>query len=245
MTGEAALTPVLSAAYPLLAELPEHLQQAVLAQAVMHAFRDGSRIFSEGQHCGGLPLVLQGGIKVFKRSESGREIVLYRVGRGETCILTSSCLLGDADYTAEGVAEGALQLAILPPALFQRMIAESPGFRHFLFAMLSDRLSDLMERVERLAFHRLDRRMAEFLVERADAGFQSVAMTHQQIADEIGSVREMVTRTLGQLAEQGLVELSRAGVRIADHDGLRGLAHGTAAAGGTPAGGASAGDKGH
>ena len=102
-----------------------------------------------------------------------------------------------------------------------------------------------MERVERLAFHRLDRRMAEFLVERADAGFQSVAMTHQQIADEIGSVREMVTRTLGQLAEQGLVELSRAGVRIADNDGLRGLAHGTAAAGGTPAGGASAGDKGH
>ena len=87
------------------------------------------------------------------------------------------------------------------------------------------------ERVERLAFHRLDRRIAEFLVERADAGFRSVAMTHQAIADEIGSVREMVTRTLGQLAEQGLVELSRAGVRLVELDGLRALAQGEPPAG--------------
>ena len=240
MNAESTLSSTLVAAYPLLAELAPPLQQKVLAQAAMHDFRDGSRIFSEGQHCGGLPLVLQGGIKVFKRSESGREIVLYRVARGETCILTSSCLLGNADYSAEGMAEGALRLAILPPELFQRMIAESPAFRHFLFAMLSDRLSDLMERVERLAFHRLDRRMAEFLTERTDAGFSMVAMTHQQIADEIGSVREMATRTLGQLAEQGLVELSRAGVRIADAEGLRALAQGTAATADKPAG-----DKGH
>lgn len=240
MNGESTLSSTLVAAYPLLAELAPQLQHKVLAQVAMHEFRDGSRIFSEGQHCGGLPLVLQGGIKVFKRSESGREIVLYRVTRGETCILTSSCLLGNADYSAEGVAEGALRLAILPPELFQRMIAESPAFRHFLFAMLSDRLSDLMERVERLAFHRLDRRMAEFLTERADAGFSMVAMTHQQIADEIGSVREMATRTLGQLAEQGLVELSRAGVRIADPEGLRALAQGIVATADKPAG-----DKGH
>lgn len=216
----------LVAAYPLLAELPTSLRDAVAAEAGWHEFRDGSAIFGEGQHCGGLPLVLQGAVKVFKRSEHGREIVLYRVGRGETCILTSSCLLGGSDYNAEGVAEGALRVALLPPGLFQRMIAESPPFRHFLFAMLSARLSDLMEQVERLAFHRIDRRIAEFLVERSEAGFQSVAMTHQRIADEIGSVREMVTRALGQMAEQGLVELSRAGVRIADADGLRALAQG-------------------
>ena len=240
MSDASAQSTVLAAVYPLLAELPIHLQHEVLAQAAMHEYRDGSRIFSEGQHCGGLPLVLQGGIKVFKRSESGREIVLYRVERGETCILTSSCLLGGADYSAEGAAEGALRLAILPPALFQRMIAESPGFRHFLFAMLSSRLSDLMERVERLAFHRLDRRLAEFLIERADAGFSMIAMTHQQVADEIGSVREMVTRTLGQLAEQGLVELSRTGIRIADTEGLRALSEGALASADRPAG-----DKGH
>lgn len=222
----AAAASQLASAYPLLAELSPSLREAVTTQAGWHEFRDGAPIFGEGQQCGGLPLVLQGAVKVFKRSETGREIVLYRVGRGETCILTSSCLLGGSDYNADGVAEGALRLALLPPSLFQRMIAESPSFRHFLFSMLSSRLSDLMERVERLAFHRIDRRIAEFLVERADAGFHSVAMTHQRIADEIGSVREMVTRTLGQLAEQGLVELSRAGVRIADADGLRALAHG-------------------
>jgi CRP/FNR family transcriptional regulator len=216
----------LLAAYPLLAELTPALREAVTTQSGWCEFRDGSEIFGEGQHCGGLPLVLQGAIKVFKRSEQGREIVLYRVGRGETCILTSSCLLGGTDYTAEGAAEGSLRVALLPPGLFQRMIAESPSFRHFLFSMLSTRLSDLMERVERLAFHRIDRRIAEFLVERIDAGFHSVAMTHQQIADEIGSVREMATRALGQMAEHGLVELSRAGVRIVDVDRLRTLAHG-------------------
>jgi CRP/FNR family transcriptional regulator len=229
--GFAALT----LAYPLLADLPASLREAVAAQAVWHDFRDGAPIFGEGQRCGGLPLVMQGAVKVFRRSDTGREIVLYRVARGQTCILTSSCLLGDEAYGAEGVAEGALRLALLPPALFQRMIAESPPARAFLFSTLSSRLSDLMERVERLAFHRLDRRIAEFLVERADAGFRSVAMTHQAIADEIGSVREMVTRTLGQLAEQGLVELSRAGVRLADLDGLRALAQGEHA-GGQPAG---------
>jgi CRP/FNR family transcriptional regulator len=216
----------LVAAYPLLAELSPPLRDAVTAQAAGHEFRDGAAIFGDGQHCGGLPLVLQGAVKVFKRSEHGREIVLYRVGRGETCILTSSCLLGGTDYTAEGVAEGALRVALLPPELFHRMIAESPAFRHFLFSMLSTRLADLMERVERLAFHRIDRRIAEFLVERSGAGFHCVAMTHQQIADEIGSVREMATRALGQMAEHGLVELSRAGVRIVDADGLRMLAQG-------------------
>lgn len=225
-----ALESVLIGAYPLLAELPAPLREDIVAAAAVHDFRDGAVVFSERQACGGLPLVLQGDVKVFKRSDAGREIVLYRVGPGETCILTSSCLIGGADYSADGVAEGALRLAMLPTTMFQRMIAESPTFRSFLFAMLSNRLADLMERVERLAFHRLDRRLAEFLVERADAGFRIVAMTHQQIADEIGSVREMVTRTLGQLAEQGLVELSRAGVRIADAEGLRALA---------------AGDKGH
>lgn len=219
-----ALERVLIGAYPLLAELPAPLRGDVVGAAAVHDFRDGAVVFSERQACGGLPLVLQGDVKVFKRSDAGREIVLYRVGPGETCILTSSCLIGGADYSADGVAEGALRLAMLPPSMFQRMIAESPPFRAFLFAMLSNRLTDLMERVERLAFHRLDRRLAEFLVERADAGFRTVAMTHQQIADEIGSVREMATRTLGQLAEQGLVELSRAGVRIVDAEGLRAMA---------------------
>lgn len=235
---DAALASALVAAYPLLAELPEALRDELIAHAALHEFREGAAIFGEHQGCSGLPLVLQGAVKVFKRSESGREIVLYRVGRGETCILTSSCLLGGSDYSADGVAEGALQLAMVPAGVFQRMIAESPAFRGFLFATLSGRLSGLMERVERLAFHRLDRRIAEFLIERYDAGFHSLSMTHQQIADEIGSVREMVTRTLGQLAEQGLVELSRAGVRIADADGLRALAAGDK-------GGDKAGDKGH
>lgn len=220
-----------AAAYPLLARLPASLREAVVRDAAWHEFRDGALVFGEGQACGGLPLVLRGAVKVFRRSESGREIVLYRVGPGETCVLTSSCLLSGEAYSAQGEAEGALRLAMLPPALFQRMIAESPAAREFLFAMLSNRLSGLMERVERLAFHRLDRRLAEFLVERADAGARQLAMTHQAIADEIGSVREMVTRTLGQMAEQGLVELSRAGVRFVDLDGLRALAGGTSSAG--------------
>ncbi|TXH77281.1 MAG: Crp/Fnr family transcriptional regulator [Lysobacteraceae bacterium] len=231
---EQALAQTLSAAYPLLQELPAALREAVMAASAVHEFRDGAMVFGEHQGCGGLPLVLQGAVKVFKRSEAGREIVLYRVARGETCVLTSSCLLGGSDYSADGAAEGALRLAMVPASLFQRMIAESPAFRGFLFATLSERLAGLMERVERLAFHRLDRRIGEFLVERADAGFLSIAMTHQQIADEIGSVREMVTRTLGQMAEQGLVELSRSGVRIADAEGVRALAAGE-----------RAGDKGH
>lgn len=234
-TGDAAAGEALFAAYPALGSLPEPLRGDVLAQVSWHTFADGETVFAEGQHCGGMPLVVRGDVRVFRRSDTGREIVLYRVGPGETCVLTSSCLLGGADYSAAGAAEGALRLALLPPALFQRLIAESPEMRRFLFAVLSERLSALMERVERLAFHRIDRRIAEFLIERADAGLHNVAMTHQRIAEEIGSVREMVTRALGQLAEQGLVELSRAGVRLIDVPGLRALADGQAATTG-PAG---------
>ena len=129
---EQALAQTLSAAYPLLQELPAALREAVMAASAVHEFRDGAMVFGEHQGCGGLPLVLQGAVKVFKRSEAGREIVLYRVARGETCVLTSSCLLGGSDYSADGAAEGALRLAMVPASLFQRMIAESPAFRGFL-----------------------------------------------------------------------------------------------------------------
>ena len=161
----------------------------------------------------------RGAIRVAKRSSGGRELPLYRVLPGESCIITSSCLLGHSDYNARGITEGETQLVLLPRPLFDELIA-TPAFRDFVFALFSERMADLMQLVEEVAFRRLDQRLAALLLGKG----RTVHLTHQQLADELGSVREMVSRLLKGFAEQGLVRLGREQVEVLDPAGLRRLA---------------------
>jgi CRP/FNR family transcriptional regulator len=135
---------------------------------------------------------------------------------GENCIITSSCLLGHADYNARGVTEGATTLVLLPRDVFDEMLGE-PAFRDFVFALFSERMAELMQLVEEVAFRKLDQRLAALLLGKG----RVVRATHQQLADELGSVREMVSRLLKGFAEQGLVRLGREQVEVLDPAGLR------------------------
>ena len=209
----------LVALYPVLAKLPAGLLQRIDDTMQTVTIPSGSTVFDEHQPCRGFPFVLAGSIRVAKVSASGRELQLYRVVAGENCIITSSCLLGHADYNARGVTEGATTLALLPRELFDEMLGE-PAFRDFVFSLFSGRMADLMQLVEEVAFRKLDQRLAALLLGKG----RVVRATHQQLADELGSVREMVSRLLKGFAEQGLVRLGREQVEVLDPAGLRRVA---------------------
>ena len=207
--------------YPVLASLSGERLEALLQSAAVVSIPAGAQLFAEHQPCMGFPLLLDGSIKVVKLSNIGRELMLYRVTPGSSCIISSSCLLGKSDYNARGIAETPLVLIVLPVVEFSRLLLEYPAFRDFVFHLFADRIGELMQLVEEVAFARLDQRLAKLILARNEA---TLNVTHQQLADELGSVREIVSRLLKGFASQGLVSLGREQVAVVDREGLQKLA---------------------
>jgi len=204
------LSTLIAKLLPTLAQLPIPLAREVERQAQKLNVVAGTLLFDTGMACQALPLVLEGRIKVSKRAENGREIRLYSVHPGELCIVTMSCLLGGAPYPATGVAETTVSALTLPRALILRLVAEHPPFREGVFNLFSERLTGLMQLVEEVAFRKLDQRLAAWLLERGPL----IAVSHQVVADELGSVREIVSRLLKQFEEEGSLRLGRERIEV-------------------------------
>ncbi|HRL75748.1 MAG TPA: Crp/Fnr family transcriptional regulator [Candidatus Accumulibacter phosphatis] len=206
--------------YPVLRSLPPAQLVALCQAATLLELPASSELFAERQACKGFPLILRGTIKVVKSSRGGREMVLYRVPPGDSCIITSSCLLAGSAYSARGIAETPLSLLLLPIFLFDELLAGSRPFRDFVFQLFAERIAELMQLVEEVAFHRLDQRLAKLLLARGD----TLHCTHQALAEELGSVREIVSRLLKGFADEGFVSLAREQIIVIDQTGLRQLA---------------------
>jgi CRP/FNR family transcriptional regulator len=202
--------------FPVFAELPAARLAALLAQAQLVRASAGAVLFDAHQPCRGFPLLLEGSVRVTKAAPSGREILLYRVEPGQGCILSGGCLLGHSDYSAKGTAETDSVLLHIPGGLFHELLLESEPFRHFVFGMYGERLAEVMELVEAVAFQRLDARLAQLLIRRGPV----VQATHQALADELGSVREIVSRLLRSFEERGWVRLERERVTVLDPKAL-------------------------
>lgn len=211
----------LTTAYPSLASLSPEYLDSIRTQGLELSVPAGSCIFDEHMPCKGFPFVLEGSVRVVKQAPSGRELPLYRVSKGETCVLSTSCLLGQQAYNARGIAETDCRLLVLPHACFESLLA-APPFRRFVFELFSQRIADLMEILDEVAFKRLDQRLAGLLLGKG----RELHTTHQQLADDLGSAREIVSRLLKGFADQGLVQLSRERIEIIDPAGLRTLAGG-------------------
>ena len=223
MSMNAASTPEqdaerLEACYPVLAALAPATRAHLLRHTQWMRVPAGAMLFDDRQACEGFPFVVEGSVRVSKCAPSGRELPLYRVGPGETCIISSSCLLGHEDYNARGVTESDTLLMLLPKPIFDEMMGERP-FRDFVFHLFAERIADLMQLIEEVAFRKLDQRLAALLLGKG----RLLHTTHQQLADELGSVREIVSRLLKSFADQGLVKLGREQVEILDPAGLRRL----------------------
>ena len=211
------LPSTLFAHYPFFRELSPARFAELFAQLSITKVQSGTVIFDENQTCKGFPLLLSGCIRVIKASPNGRELQLYRVNAGESCILTSSCLLGHTHYLARGIVENSVEMIALPPATFNLLMSELPAFRDFIFSLFSERLTDLMELVAAVAFQKLDQRLAVLLINKNNP----VQITHQALADELGSAREIVSRLLKGFAEQGWLKLSREHIAITDLPALK------------------------
>lgn len=205
--------------YPMLGQLPTSQLDDLLANAASMNVPVGTVMFDENQPCQGFPLLLSGLIRVIKAAPNGRELRLYNVCPGESCILTSSCLLGHSRYHARGVVEQDAELVALPASAFRILLATHEPFRDYVFSLFSERLTDLMQLVSAVAFQKLDQRLAALLISRPSP----ILATHQALADELGSVREIVSRLLKNFAEQGWVKLGREQIEITDAPALKRL----------------------
>jgi CRP/FNR family transcriptional regulator len=206
--------------FPVFQELPAAAVEEIARNAALRQAPAGAILFEAASPCTGFPMLFEGRVRVVKSTPNGREVQLYRITPGESCLLSSSCLLGGSDYSATGIAETAVTLLALPPALFHRLLAEHKPFRDYVFGLFSERLADLMSLVEAVTFHKLDQRLAALLLGKGEL----VRATHQSLADELGSVREMVSRLLSNFQDRGWVTLGREQIRITDAAALRRLA---------------------
>ena len=179
----------------------------------------GTVLFDEGGPCQGFPFVLSGEVRVARTSVGGRGLELYRVARGELCVVSTACLTQARPMQAQGVSTQDTALVLLDRPGFDLCCA-TPAFRHFVFGVFGERLADLMALVEAVAFHRLDQRLAAALLGHGPV----VHATHQALADQLGTAREIVTRLLRRFERDGLVELGRERIVLRDAAALRACA---------------------
>ena len=202
--------------YPVLEELPPDLLRKVEQTAKPIQARAGRRLFEEGSPCTHYPLLVQGVIRATKCSPDGHEILLYRLNPGESCVITVVALLGETPYPAVGTAETELEIFGVPRSLFLELILKSPPFRVFVFEFLSQRMAHLMALIDDVAFRRVDQRLAARLLLHREP----LAVTHQMLADELGTTREVVSRTLEAFQASGMLRLGRRRIEILNRPAL-------------------------
>ena len=174
----------------------------------------GQAVFRRGAPCRNYLVVIEGSVRVQALASNGREITLYRVRDGQSCVITTSCLISTESYPAEGVTEVDTSALVVPQAVFDEALGSSAEFRRFVFANQGLRLGDLIQRVEDVMFGRIDVRLARLLLSLSEQGTQSVAMTHQQLASELGTAREVISRQLKQFEGQGWVVIGRGSIAV-------------------------------
>ena len=206
-----------------LSRLGDDIRKTLLQHSRIVELPEGSRIFGLGQAPENFLLLLEGTIRVQQVSDTGREIVLYRVVAGDTCALTTACLLGYEGYLAEGVAETKIRGVAVPRATFDELIARSAEFRQFVFRAFSVRVTNLFRLIDEVAFQRLDIRLAQRILELAD-GRSKLNVTHQKLASELGTAREVISRQLTEFQHRNWVQPGRGSLEILDAEALRQLA---------------------
>jgi CRP/FNR family transcriptional regulator len=184
---------------------------------------EGTMIFGPGNSPENMLFLLDGTVRVQQVSDTGQEIVLYRIHAGESCVLTTACLLAYEDYSAEGFAETTVQAAAVPRGVFDDLVAQSKQFRDFVFAAFSKRITDLFLMIDEVAFQRLDVRLADRLIELSH-GEEKIATTHQKLSVELGTAREVISRQLQEFQRRGWIEQARGSVSLLNRIQLEKLA---------------------
>jgi CRP/FNR family transcriptional regulator len=208
---------------PFLRRAEPQARRDFLDNAYLARIPAGHDVFVEGDQAEAIALLLSGVVRVYKIGENGREITLYRFGNGESCILTANVILSRQTFPAIATVERDAEAVMIPAGAFRQWIGRYDLWRDFIFGLLSQRLASVIATVDEVAFRRMDVRVAAFLLARSQDGGQ-VHITHQQIAAELGSSREVISRLLESLEDGGLIRRSRGVIEVLDVKGLATLA---------------------
>lgn len=196
---------------------------SILDQGKVITLPAKATVFHQGDACHNYLIVIDGSIRVFTRAENGREIVLYRLHSGDSCVLTTSCLFGKSHYPAEGLTETEVSAMAIPVKVFEKGIQQSDTFRRMVFNAFTTHVHLLITLVEEVAFGKLDIRLARRLLEHENGG-DSIHITHQELATELGSAREVISRQLKELETRGIIALHRGSIEILDRGALAEMA---------------------
>jgi len=209
--------------FPDFAATEDTALSALMAAASLVTMPAGQQVFYPGKVCENYLLMLAGSVKAQIMSADGREVLLYHVRPGDSCVLTTSCLLGSNEYPAEGYTETTITAFAIPAAVFHRTLEHSAFFREFVFKSFSKRLTDVIRRMEALSFDSIDQKLAKALLAEQNP---RIYKTHHELAQEMGSVREVVSRHLKRFESWGWLALSRGCIEIIHVDALRKVAAG-------------------
>ncbi|HZW03454.1 MAG TPA: Crp/Fnr family transcriptional regulator [Anaerolineaceae bacterium] len=205
---------------PLLRRADAELVRRFRQEAFYARLPAGRDVFAEGDDVEAIALLASGVVRVFKIGETGREITLYRFGLGESCILTANAILSRQSFPAIALVEQEAEAAMIPADAFRDWIRRYDLWRDFFFNLLSQRLAIMMSIVDEVAFRRMDSRIAVLLLDRCRAA-NPIVITHQEIAAELGSSREVVSRILEDFTSQGFIATSRGAIEVRDVPGLQ------------------------
>jgi CRP/FNR family transcriptional regulator len=189
--------------------------------AINSKIPQGKIITLEGDSCDYLSFVISGVVRVYKIGETGREITLYRLYEGDSCILTASCIVSNSTFPAFSVAESDVEVFSIPSALFSAWIKKYDVWQKFIFNLVSKRLGDIISVVEEIAFRHIDVRIADKLSKLYEENGNPVKITHQELASDIGSSREVISRILKDFEEKQIVIISRGSIEIMDINCLK------------------------
>jgi len=202
---------------PFYTLAPPELQRAISEAASVVRLDPGDYFLREGDTCAHFAVLVTGRMRVFKLAESGHEITLYHVGAGDACPLNVSCILSDRTVPAMAMVEEAVEAIVIPAATFRRWMAEHEALRTFVFQMFATRLTEVMSLVEEVAFRRMDQRLARRLHDlllQDGTPRASVEITHAELAADLGTAREVVSRLLKEFERLGAVTLSRGKIAL-------------------------------
>lgn len=205
-----------------LSKLPDEIRADLIKGSEVVSVPAGTQVFAPGQSADNLLLLLEGTVRVQQKSDTGREVFLYRVHAGESCVLTTACMLALEDYSADGIAETDVKAVAIPRKTFDDLLARSSVFREFVFTAYSRRITDLFTLIDDIVFQRMDVRLASRLLELADEN-NKVRATHAILARELGTAREVISRTLAEFQRRGWVEQARGEVRLTGRAALERL----------------------
>lgn len=205
--------------FPVLQAADPRLKDEFQSTAFFARIPAGQDVFVEGDQAEAIALLVSGAVRVYKIGETGREITLYRFGHGQSCILTANAILSSQSFPAIATVESDAEAVMVPAQAFRGWVKRYDVWRDFVWDLLSERLSKMLTVIDEVVFQRMDRRLAAWLLKEAVRG-NPLHVTHQEIAADLGSSREVISRLLEDFSHEGLLAVGRGTVEVLDFENL-------------------------